>query len=369
MPLPFLLMQASNKLKLFFSAFLIGFIFNFHPISGLGGIILYITLCISYYVFYNPNNIKPVKSFFSMMAMIILGMLPFIFTYFTQTESKVDYDIALYEEAFSKRIPSYFEEPFQFLKQWLNVKTLFFIIPIVAYLFLSKKKTNDLKKAKILIISTFILLFLPSLGVYVENAVNTILGFNLRMAFQFIRLQKLAILPAYFALAFMLLRLIKYQKFFPWVFAGFLGILLTSKAPALSPVPLIGDDVLRSILPKSLSLFNDGSRNYEEIDEMMDYIAKNTHKDDVFIGPAIIRSATKRSIKLDYKGASAIIEGNPKQFIKWYIDRTEFENLNEEQQSQFLIKKGVRYILVPVKKEYGVELIHQVEKWHLYKIK
>jgi len=369
MPLPFLFLQAYNKPKLLVSAFLIGLVFNFHPISGLGGIILFLSICFLYYMFYKPNIKKPILTFFLIITMIILGMLPFIITYFTQTDSTFNYDINLYEEAFAKRIPGYFENPPEFLSLWFKPGLLAFFVILVSYLIVSRKNSSELKKASILIISSIILLLTANIAVYVEDFVNSVTGLNLRMAFQFIRLQKLAILPAYFAIAFMLVKLLKYKKRFPLVFGIFFGALLICKSPIFHKVPVLSNDILRTILPKSLSILKDGRRNYKEIDEMMDYIVANTEEDAVFIGPPLIRSATKRSVKLDYKGASAIIEGNPSQFIQWYQDRTKFEKLNEIEQIQFLRNIGVNYILVPVKKEYDLELVHQIDKWHLYKVK
>ncbi len=369
MPLPFLLVSFTNKYKLFLSAFFIGLVFNFHPITGLGGIIIYLSLILLFYFFFKKKVKLSINKLPFILVFIVIGMMPFMITYFTKTEVAADYDVDLYKKALLKRIPPRFENPFLYLKEWVAFKTLFFIAPLALYIIVSLNNKLEFKKAKLLLIITFAILFLSSISVYVENFANSFFNLNLRMAFQFIRLQKLAILPSYFAIAFLLIRLKDKKYYLPIFFAIFFLVLTVSKSSVLSGTPIIGDDIFRSILPNSISLIKAEKENYNDMDRMMEYISNNTHQDDVFYGSPIIRSASKRSVVMDYKGASAIIEGNPKQFMQWYNDKAEYKKLDSElERTIFLKKKNVNYILTKRDRSKNVQLVHQVNEFKLYKI-
>lgn len=369
LPIPFLLISGVNNIRLIASAFVIGLIFNFHPITGLGGILLFLNFLLCYYFSFNQKVKVSYKIIPFILLAISLGMLPFVITYFTKTETNIDYDLKLYREAFLKRIPSSFESPLTFLKQWVHLKTLFFIVPLLTYYFISIKNKSEFKKAKILLVLTVLLVFLSSISIYIENAVNSLFNLNIRIAFQFIRLQKLAILPAYFAMAFLLVKLKNHKTLLSISFMVFVLLLSVSKVKILDKVPLFGDDIFRSILPNSLRIVKSTKPRFNDIDEMMEYILNNTDQDAVFLGPPIIRSAAKRSVVLDKKGASVIIEGNPKQFIQWYLESTEYESLkSEEEKLSFLKNQDVNYILTGKTLNKGVELIHQINRLKLYKI-
>ena len=369
LPIPFLLISGFNNIRLIVSAFFIGLIFNFHPITGLGGILLFLIFSLCYYFWFNEKVKASLKVIPIVLMAILLGMLPFVITYFTKTETNVDYDLQLFRQAFLKRIPSSFESPFVYLKQWFHLKTLFFLIPLLTYYFTSKKNKIEFKKAQFLLVLTILLVFLSSISIYIENAVNSLFNLNIRIAFQFIRLQKLAVLPAYFAMAFLLARLKNHKSELSISFMVFVLLLSVSTSTFFNKVPFFGDDILRSILPNSLRIVKSTKPRYNDIDKMMEYIKNNTDQDAVFLGPPIIRSAAKRSVVLDKKGASVIIEGNPKQFMQWYLESTEYENLkSEEEKIAFLKQKKVDYILTGRTRNVGVELIHQINKLKLYQI-
>lgn len=369
MPIPFLLVSSFNKYKLFLSAFFIGLVFNFHPITGLGGILIYLTLIILFYLFFR-NEVKiSFKQVPVVLLFIILGMMPFIITYFSKTEIAADYDMDLYKKALLKRIPPYFENPFMFFKQWFALKSLLFVVPLVLFFVVSLKNKLELKKAKLLVIITLTVLIVSSISIYVENIVNQSFKLNLRMAFQFIRLQKLAILPAYFAMAFLIFKLKERKHLLPVLFMLLILTLSISKSTIFNKVPVVGDDLFRSILPNSTSIVKSQKINYRDVDKMMEYIADNTNQDAVFYGTPLIRSAAKRSVIMDYKGASAIIEGNPKQFIQWYNDKETYKKIKSELgRTNFLKNKNVNYILTQREKTHNVKLVHQVNKYKLYKI-
>ncbi len=369
MPLFLLTLFYFREKKIWVSAFLVGLIFNFHPITGLGGILIYLTILGYFYFSGNVSIKQPFVKFGKLLFFIVLGMLPFILTYFGKTSAAIDYDIEIFQKALHKRLPARFFDPTFFLKKWLKFSTLAFILPLLGYFFYSFYKKSEFKKASLLVTLTLVLLVLPNCSVYLETAVNSIFDKNFRISFQFIRLQKLAVLPGYFSMAFLLIQLKNRQRVVPiFLFVVLLGVSLSNHT-IFDKVPFLGDDIARTILPNVLNIYERPSKEVPEMEKMIHYIKNNTPKEAVLFAPEIIRSSTRRSVVLDYKGASALIEGNPKQFSKWYLERTYFENLKDEAQKiSFLKEKKVSYI-VSNKKEYTtLQLIKKIDNVRLYKL-
>ena len=369
MPIFLLVLFHFKEKKLWLSAFLAGLIFNFHPITGLGGIIIYLSI-IGYFYFVGKRKIKnPIQKLLIVFLSIVLGMLPFILTYFGKTSSVIDYDLATYQKALDARLPSAFFDPLSYLKKWWRTSTLFFIIPLLLYFIISFFRRSEYYKASLLIILTLILLIVPNFAVYLENMINTVFNRNFRISFQFIRLQKLAILPGYFALMFLIL-LLKPKRYVLAVIVGvFLFVVSISNNRIFNGVPLVGDDIVRTILPNSLNIYDRPSRENVDMEKMLAFIRKNTSKKAVFFGPEIIRSATKRSVVLDSKGASAIIEGNPEQFTNWFLEKKHFDALTSQTDKiQFLKDKNVTHIVEKGDKFDSLVPIKTINNLKLYKL-
>lgn len=335
LPLPFILLS-NTFTRVLFAAFIIGLIFNFHPITGLGGILLFVSFLSLSQIYFKKQEWLSLTKSITILICILMGMLPFILTYFGKTTSEVTYSIAEFNAAFNTRIPEYFSQPLFFLKQWFHFKTLFFILPLGLFYVYAFTIKEELQKAKVLIILTFILVIIPTISVPIEQLVNNVLGLNLRLSFQLIRVQKVAIIPGFFALAFLLKNVIKSNriiiKLFPYVVGLYFVLLSFSQSPWLKNVPFIGDDISNTILPHNLSFFSTVKDSQLDIDRMSNYIETNTEVSDLICGSHIYRGATKRSVVFDGKGASMLIEGNPEQFIKWHLRQQKISNLQSMQE-------------------------------------
>lgn len=373
MPLPFIFLFNKTKISFFISAFLIGFIFNFHPITGMGGLLIY-ALLIFMYCFFNKHKIS-FQSIFIAILLLILGAIPFLSTYFFQTNNAVIYDVAEYNNAFLFRINSFFVEPISFFKLWFAFKILFFFIPIVLYyLYAQLFDKKHLKNALILILISFFTILIPSISIYVEKEINLLFNMNLRMAFQIIRAQKLAILPGFVAMGYLLNIAVNknqlFKKGFSLILPIFLIAIFFSKETIFRNVPFFKDDISTSIFPDYKLFFASKEVKQTNMDIMLDYIKQNSTKKDVFYGSFIIRSACKRSVVLDGKGASMLIEGNPVQLIQWYHETNQYELLSKKGKISFLkYKKGVTHILSKENLDLNqVILVHQIDNLKLYKI-
>ncbi|WP_290701875.1 hypothetical protein [Lacinutrix sp.] len=368
-PIPFLVLNKSFR-GLVLSAFFIGLVFNFHPITGLGGILLYLTFLLLMVFIFKMKDLVSTKNIVSLIFALILGMLPFILTYFGKTSSSINYDMNAFKVAFDSRIPQFFSQPVLYIKDWLHFKTLFYIVPIIAYFIFPKKEIIHFKRAKLIIVLTLVLVILPSISVYVEQFINSVFGLNLRLSFQLIRAQKVAIIPSFFAMVFVLQIIntkVNKQFFLPLLFSIYFLILIVSKALVFNNVPFVGDDIVRLVLPNNLCIESKHSSEILDVDKMALYISKNTNKDAVIFGGHHYRGAAKRSVVLDSKGASMIIEGNPSQFIQWKKDQLKLANATSIEERLSVLKSlKVNYIVS--KNNFPLEVVHIEGVLNLYKL-
>ena len=208
LPIPFILLFKCTRLRLFAAGLAIGFLFNFHPISGLGGILMFVSLLLGLALF--TNRTYHFKDYLIALGLMIVAAMPFLITYFSKTPSEVTYDIASYQLAFNARIPSLFSDPMLFLKQWVYPKTMFFAIPLLGYFMYGFFFNKGLKPtAKLLFLVSASIFILPLLSIPAEQWFNETFDKNLRMSFQIVRVQKLVVLPAYIAMALILKELEK----------------------------------------------------------------------------------------------------------------------------------------------------------------
>lgn len=371
LPLPFLVLQKLNDKAFLLACFLIGLIFNFHPITGIGGILLFVGV-VSGFLFFNREYFK-IKVLASGIGCMILGMLPFLLTYFTKTESAVNYNLDEYTLAFNARIPSFFTDIKRYTLQWVKPKTLFYVVPIIGVLILSFYKKKFKKIFWITLIAFLFVMVFPVLSILVENFINEKFDKNLRMSFQLVRAQKTMIVLGMFALGLLLVEVSKKMRIqLKAVLVLFFVLLMgISKFSIFDKVPFLSDDISRTVFPVYSEIFKKPEEKLKPIDKMAIYVKNNTSQDALFADYFILRSAAERSVIFDGKGASMLIEGNPIQFINWYKDLMELRSNKTFADSLELYKnKGVDYLIF--KKERSLdelEFVHKEDNLFLYKIK
>ena len=373
MPVPFILLLSTNKWKLLLSCFLIGFVFNFHPITGLGGLMVFLAIVGYGMVRKHKGHSFSFKDHLLGGSLILLGMAPFVMTYFSKTTSTLSYDPSLYLEAFNLRIDEAFQDPVKFVAQWFKVKYVLILSPIVLYLLYSIKAKEERKRSIFLTLLALALVILPSASVYLEQFVNTSFDANFRMSFQLIRIQKMIILPAFFALFFLSMAILDHFKITdrPTRTTFLLSILLLAVChhPILNKLPFIGDDSARLMWPEHLSLFKGEDPKSRDSDKMADYIKAHTAPESLIVWSPMVRSATGRSVIMDGKGASMIIEGNPKQLIDWYLDVKEYiAKQTFEERAAFFKSRDVDYFVSTHDFAPHAKKVHTQGKFHLYKV-
>ncbi|RAR46617.1 glycosyltransferase family protein [Flavobacterium lacus] len=347
LPVPFLLFSYLNKYKVIVASLALGLIFNFHPITGIGGVILYFSVFILFKFIRNELFLtESIKEVFIAILFCGIGMFPFIATYYMGVESNLSFDQTIFKEAFFARIPRSFSNPFMFVLNWNRPVTyLFSVLFFIFYFFDSSKNKIYFK---VLFFSVVIIFFTANLSVYVEEIINTVFNKNIRMSFQLIRFQKLIIIIfqiGIFLLAVEFFNRLKVTgKVQFYVFALYFTVLVCSSLNRFSSLPFVGDDISTAILPNNMKFNSKNSKNYD-LSDMIDYLKLNTEKDAVFYGTYLIRAGADRSVLLDSKGASMLIEGNQNKFIQWYQDLKEFRTMDQFEKVVFLKSKGVNYIL------------------------
>lgn len=371
LPFPFLILFKKTPITFFISTFLIGLIFNFHPISGLSGILIFSTLVVcGLYFGYAKSN---VRQMIVGTALIAIGMMPFVLNYFGKTATSIEYDLTAFEAAFNAKIPLRFQEVGLVFKSWLELKFLFFFVPLSIFVLYSLLKRHKYRKqAWILIVVTVLLFVIPALSIYLENLLNNLFGINLRMSFQIVRVQKFAILPGYISMGFLLLILfekhVRLYSFFPFVFGVFIVLLVFSNPNSFKGIPFLGDDISTSVFPDFSEVIKPFSERKTDFDKMADYIEKNTPVSAVFYGNFRIRSAAKRSVKYDIKGANLLVEGNPQKLIEWHQGRVYLKKIDKEERVRFLRQSEIDYILsngkdypFPLEKKIGNQKLYRID--------
>ena len=370
LPIPFIILISNFKYRILTSAFLIGLFFNFHPITGLGGILIFLFTELCGMHANNTFSKINLKQFLLSIFCIIIGMIPFILTYFGKTETTAIYNVELYQKAFDTRIPSYFKNVTGYAAKWIHLKTLFFLLPCILLIVLSFFYENLKKRALFVLVLGLLLFIIPLISIPIENWINTTFTLNLRMSFQLVRVQKLVILPGYLAIGFLLVWCLE-RKYLSKIFLVvvtmvYIAIIMLATPNRFKAIPIISDDITTSIFPNE-SIFTSIEDKQTDFDKMAMFIKKETPADAVFYKEYRLRSAALRSVKFDHKGASILIEGNPEKLIEWYQAKQKLKTLTEAEKKMFLKEQGVSHILS--KENFEVyRLLKQIGKLKLYAI-
>lgn len=372
LPLPFILYVYLKKQWL--AAIVLGLLVNLHPISGIGAILLYMSFFSLHHFFVRHLPFKKlfgnliVSSFF-----ILIGMLPYLFTYLTHVKSTVSFDQALFDQAFFARLGDKFSNPSVFFKAWHRPVTYFYLAILFLFLFFddSKRKVH----AKMLFSSLLILLFFSNVIVPFEQLINFIFDKHLKFSFQLIRIQKFSYVIAQVALFYLLVILtqkLNLKNRTKFLGVGIYLVLLSfSSHPTFSKTPFLGDDISQYILPQTFKLYKKPNIDYTQTLEMFDFVKKNTNETDLFYCKNLwFRAATKRSEVLDYHAAGLLIESNPQRFIDTYLKKSKFDHLKSQREKvEFLKTLNVDYYILNEDIDLKTHEVFSNGKHYVYKIK
>lgn len=370
LPLPFLLYVYLPRAKVFVSSLVLGLILNLHPISGIGGIVAYMT---AFAVFLYTYHSLPWQKIIRLVAIasigVLVGMLPYLVHYFSTVSTAV-VDQTLFEAALNLRLDTTFSDPIVFVQAWNRPVLYLLLAGMIALFFVDD--TPRKRAFYLLAIAALVVFVSANLSVYIERAINALAGTNLRLSFQLIRFQKYILvifqLATYLTLAAIIARLRWKEVYVSICVVGLLLVSSLSLTPPFKKLPLIGDDLISHIVPNAVMLtprpliLNNADRI-----ALFDYIKTHTPREAKLYGHTYIRAAAERSVVLDIKGASMLIEGNQQAFIQWYLDYTHLHNLsNKAEQIDYLRAYGVDYIAVD--EPWPLEEVKRIGKCYLYRL-
>jgi hypothetical protein len=371
LPLPFLCYVYLKRYRFIVGGLILGLILNFHPLSGLGGILGYLGLFIGGHLF-NKTFFQKDTCFELLQGLCacFIGMLPYLYVYLSTIDATVAIDPSIFQLAFEKRISKVFTNPVAFVKLWNRLPFYFYLVLFLLFCWMD----HSVKKqySKVLVFALLLVFIVANGSVYVEQAVNSLFGTTIRMSFQLIRFQKFILIffqiGAYLLLVSLAHRFSISSSLKKVGFMCFFAVLWVADASFMKKIPFISDDICVNTLPYTLKFRKAPlDTNRENHKAMMEYVTMNTPSDAVFYGDFYIRAAANRSVKLDGKGAGMLIEGNLPQFIQWYIDRVHFDSLQPLERVQFLKNKKVTHVCT---KKYweGGDLVKSIGDYHLYKL-
>ena len=369
-PIPYLLYYYLKSHRLFFASLSLGLILNFHPISGVG-------LAASYFAFYfyysstsSDFCLKKLwKELFISIIAFLIGMLPYLLTYFLNVKGGA-FDQDLYDLAFHKRLGYIFSDPMVFIAEWHRPILYFFLLLFLAFYYFDTSSKKIIFKS--LSFAAIFVFMTANASVYIESIINNLLNLNLRLSFQLIRYQKFILIifqiGTFLVLVEVFRKLSLGDKLKKVILVIFLMLSSFSFVSPVSKLPLIGDDLVSSILPNCFMVNPriDYSKK-SDLSKIIDYIKFNTEPDAVFYGSFYIRAGAERAVVLDGKGASMIIEGNQPQFINWYLQTEKLQNLESKvDQADYLRSLGVNYMLTQDK--FDLPSVKAEGSFTLYKI-
>lgn len=371
LPLPYLLYVYLKRFKLPIAALALGLILNFHPLSGIGGIIGYLFLYLLHLYFNRDLSKAVIKDVGIVVFFCLIGMFPYLLIYLTSVKASLASNPELYELAFNKRIPQKFSNPLTFIKQWHRPIFYFYLAGFLLFYFYDQ--SSNKKIFKILLGVALVLFLSANLSVYVEEFVNHVFNLSIRMSFQLIRFQKFILvvfqIGTYLLLVELCLRYKVNTAKKVMIFCTFYLLLMLANVYPVNKLPLIGDDICKTTLPHTLQFGEkEITQSIKDFNLMLDYVKSNTPEDAVLYGSYYIRSSCERSVVLDEKGASMIIEGNPEKFSQWYLDKAEFKSLSNETKITFLKSKKVTHILSESEEWSFLIPVKVIGKSKLYKI-
>lgn len=369
-PIPFIIYRHSNG-KLFLPAVVLGLLVNFHPISGIGAIIIYLSLWLSFHYLKNELfQVTRLKQLTSILIGIFIGMSPYFLTYVTNVNPNLSINQNLFETAIHARISDIFFDGILFIKSWNRPYTfLFGLIFVIFYFFDSSLRKINFK---ILFFSVVTIFLFSNLLPSAEQTINHTFNLNFRVAFQLIRSQKLIIVLLQVGIFLFLYEIIKkyniQNKYKIAVTIIYMFVLSISSAPFFNKVPLIGDDISRFTLPNNLKIYQAPKKDDTSINEIFEFVNNNTNTTDLFYCRNVyFRAATNRSEVYDFHAAGMLIEGNPMAYITAHNDILLFNQSDLDEQIKLLKDKKVNYIID--KKEWSnLNLQYKNKEYYIYKL-
>ena len=370
-PIPYLIFRNSSDKFQYLAALILGLLVNLHPISGVGCILVYVTLYFSH-LYFDKNNFGKVKyvKMLSCFSLIIIGMSPYLWSYFVNVKTAAVVNQELFEVAFRARLDPVFFDSLLFLKSWFKPVTCFFVAGFVGFYFIDSSAKKQY--SKIILSSMLVLLVFCNAIMPIENLINITFKTSFRFSFQIIRSQKFVLVLLQIATFLFFYELVNKYKITDNIKIGvcviYLLVISLSTAPIINKLALFGEDITTFIFPNCLKFYKVKPVDKLATQQVHDFVNKNTQINDVFYAQDMyFRSATNRAEVLDFHAAGMLIEGNQKAYTDIYLTLIKFQKANESEKISILHSKNVDYIIVREKWK-TLKLVYNNSEYNIYKL-
>lgn len=363
-------LMRDRKYGYFIPFLLVGLLGNVHPISGVGIAAAILISDIYLSIVSKASSRSLLKRAFFGGMFIVIGLSPYLFTYFGNIGNISLANQTELDAAILYRIGSTITSVQANLVRWLRPQLFIFILLPYLVLFIFPGLLTNRNRAEIFswLFFSASVIFVSYMPIPIEALLEKF-NITLRVSFQLIRNAKYILVPVWVLYLFILNFLS--QKYLLGRFGTkvkitsvilLIFLAITSKSAIFNNVPLIGDDIIRSLWPG----FGRNAKIDTDLTKMLDWITMRTDPSAYFVGPRIIRIGADRSVIHDMAGAGMLIEGDPAKFVDAYKKEMEIKSSESDLEKACLFRSwGADYWL---KESIARGLVpeYSIGKWSIY---
>jgi hypothetical protein len=356
-----------------------GLLVNVHPISG--ACIVVALVCAEFvWAACERKSFKQAAVRAAIgCGLALLGMAPFVWTYLTKVAVPGGADPTELDHALRLRIRNYFFEPTKYFALWLRPQWIVLIVAPWLLFLLSQRKNLTRHMPFLTGMAAFELacVAVPLLSFPAEALLKS-RGHSLHIAFQLVRSTKYVIVPSVLIGAMAVsLWAQRLRDTYAWGRGAIaaccaLAILTTclARSPVLDGLPVLADDVVRSLWPGYVAAELNPERRRQHFDEVLDWIREKTPPTAKFVGPREIRVVTLRSVTHDWEASGVVCEGNPKAFVEIAHREQEFRKAKDDPDKllALLSSWGADYWVTTMLVKNGVSVFDNGQ-WRVYDLR
>jgi len=254
---------------------------------------------------------------------MFIGASPYLVTFLTTLGSIDVVDPAAFDRAIRMRVAEMFLDSRLYLAEWLRPKWFVLVLaPWAIYASVARRLLPSDRQVAFTF-ATFGIVCIASAVVpaMVERWLENY-GHTPRFGFQLVRTGKYILVPSFVILSLVAARAAEWfsrregnvRRLAVAATGICLVVPIAARHPGFDPVPLVGDDIVRQLLPPAA--IPPQERDIEGLMSVMKWIREHTAVDATFVGPRLLRVGALRPVIHDFAGAVMLVEGNPGAFVQ-----------------------------------------------------
>jgi len=309
---------------------------------------------------------------------IVLGAAPYLFIFLTNLGSMEVVDPVAFDRALRMRLAEMFLDVRLYLAEWLSPK--WFVLAAGPWLLCAfvwrRLSPSDRRVAFTLGAFAVVCLCVSVIPATLETWLRGF-GYTPRFGFQLVRTGKFLLVPSFVLVALLVARATDWMRgrgypMRPIAAASIalcLLVVLTARHPFFDAVPLVGDDIVRQLLPPGDPPPTE--RDIQGLMSVMQWIQAHTPTDATFVGPRLLRVGALRPVIHDFAGAVMLVEGNPRAFVASAQRQRELRDAQEHKPTEvprLLASWGADYWVTRTVAQ-DVRLAYANSEWFVYDLR